>query len=97
MCCVGCYGAYLLGETLDAKDRLVLCPLVGNEAITVTIDHQIQSFKHYHAQKNVLSEHHGSDLYLSPEHFYRYHLSEIDFLNASIGVLCICASQTYQP
>ena len=40
-------------EPLDAKDRLVWRSLVGNELMTLAIDHQIKFFKHGDAQQNL--------------------------------------------
>jgi len=62
----------------------------------MAIDHKVKSFQHHDAQKNVLAKHHGRYLYLSPEHFYRHHLSQIDFLNTPIGVFCICTPETHE-
>ncbi len=35
---------------LDAKDGLILCALIRDKSLTVTIDHKIKPLKHGHTQ-----------------------------------------------
>src|SRR5262249_8796166 len=83
-------------KPLDAKDGLVRGALIGHESLTMTIDHQVKFFKHCHAKKNMLSEHHSGRLCGTSKHFYCKYLSEIDFLNTTISILCIRTPDTQE-
>ena len=74
-------------EPLDAKDRLVWRSLVGGELMTLAIDHQIKFFKHGDAQKNLLSDYHGGSHRIASKHFNEKCFTNIDLLNAPIGIL----------
>ena len=58
-------------QTLDAKDGLVLRPLIGDKSTTMAINHQVKFFQHRNAQQNVLSEHHREYGCFPSENFYQ--------------------------
>ena len=82
---------------LDAKDGLVLRPLIGDESITVAINHQVKFFQYRNAEQNMLAEYHGEYDGFPSDNFYHHCFRHIDFLNTTIGILRLSVSNPIQP
>lgn len=63
--------------------------------MTLTIDQQIEIFKHSDTNEHVLAENHRIADSCASKHFNLNPLSGVYFFHSSIGIFCVSMSQAY--
>jgi len=81
---------------LDAKDWLVRSVWRRNHPLTLTIDKQVEIFKHGDTNEHLLAEHQSIADSCASKHFNLNPFSGVYFFHSSISIFCVSMSQAYE-